>query len=587
MKLPKKPTLNSLKGYTVISPQLREALGINEGILTGEVKNWNNLSFLVSSYFEYVDNYDLQGEELHDAILSTLDDLSKLKLIGENEKKQKKSGADHLVLINNSAIMVPQAKLLMNYCRNMKAYLSSPATRNSFLFHYAKVRELKRREGERIRRQEEEEEEKARMLHNGKMIAYLAAEKGSSEIQDDLQAQTSQETGRKRHKDKERAVEEEEGTRRTKTRTVSPAPVEQDDNDISFVTTASGGTYEDRNDSVSSRNSPVLAYITSFDELIPITEENLFDLAYMSSNLPITERLNMSGIAFANSISDGCFLPEALDDDVTNMINKFTRAIEYHTKSMLLSPTKIEHINIVSLLNTSFFNNCKESDVCQYNYQYYQAPEQLKNMENDFKIKYVVPFVNAAFDVNDKLVVYWDTPLNLYKNSNMKIQRRQTTDAKFATIDGIEIGVVEIKPFKTPFEMLEEDRVRLAEISKKMLHKRILAAKSEKELNTFAIMIAGHDIEYFVHEYNPQESAASGDKINNAKKYTFRLLKKSILPTFPTTFSCMSLSLESIIHYKKMMVKSIASASDAEKPYLYSDDYKRFDPTVTLLKLNE
>lgn len=73
----------------------------------------------------------------------------------------------------------------------------------------------------------------------------------------------------------------------------------------------------------------------------------------------------------------------------------------------------------------------------------------------------------------------------------MKIQRRQTTDAKFATIDGIEIGVVEIKPFNTPLEALEEDRVRLAEISKKILHKRILTAKSEKELNTFAIMIAG------------------------------------------------------------------------------------------------
>jgi hypothetical protein len=80
--------------------------------------------------------------------------------------------------------------------------------------------------------------------------------------------------------------------------------------------------------------------------------------------------------------------------------------------------------------------------------------------------------------------------LNLYINSNTKIQRRQTTDAKFTTIDGIEIGVIEVKPFNTPSEIVEEDRVRLAEISKKMLHKRILAAKSEKELNTFAILIA-------------------------------------------------------------------------------------------------
>lgn len=62
---------------------------------------------------------------------------------------------------------------------------------------------------------------------------------------------------------------------------------------------------------------------------------------------------------------------------------------------------------------------------------------------------------------------------------------------KFTTIDGIEIGVVEIKPFNTPSKIVEEYWVRLAEISKKMLHKRILAAKSEKELNTFAIMVAG------------------------------------------------------------------------------------------------
>ncbi|KAI7867049.1 hypothetical protein BDF14DRAFT_1727253 [Spinellus fusiger] len=306
----------------------------------------------------------------------------------------------------------------------------------------------------------------------------------------------------------------------------------------------------------------------------------------MISNKHILFFRNISGITFVDSINDSFFLPDALDNDITSMINRFIRAIEYHTKDMLLLPTKIEHINIVSLLNTSFFNNCKENNVFQYNYRYYKAPEQLKNMENDFKIKYVVPFVNAAFDVNDKLVVYWDTPLNIYTNSNMKIQKRQTTDAKFKTIDGMEIGVVEIKPFNTPTEKVEEDRVRLAEISKKMLHKRILAAKSEKELVTFAVMIAGIDIEYFVHEYRPQESTvATRDRIDNAKKYTFRLLKNSILPTTPNTFSHMSLSLESLAHYKKMMVKSIASASDIEKPYLYSNNHKEFEPTITLLKL--
>lgn len=35
------------------------------------------------------------------------------------------------------------------------------------------------------------------------------------------------------------------------------------------------------------------------------------------------------------------------------------------------------------------------------------------------------------------------------------------------------------------------------------------------------------------------------------------------------------------------MVKSIASASDVEKPFRYSDNYKEFEPTVTLLKLDD
>lgn len=65
------------------------------------------------------------------------------------------------------------------------------------------------------------------------------------------------------------------------------------------------------------------------------------------------------------------------------------------------------------------------------------------------------------------------------------------------------------------------------------------------------LLQTGHDIEYFVHEYNPQKSTVvSRDGIDNGKKYTFRLLKKSILPTFPKTFSHMSLSLESLVHYK-------------------------------------
>lgn len=65
------------------------------------------------------------------------------------------------------------------------------------------------------------------------------------------------------------------------------------------------------------------------------------------------------------------------------------------------------------------------------------------------------------------------------------------------------------------------------------------------------LLQTGHDIEYFIHEYNPQKSTVvSRDEADNGEKYTFRLLKKSILPTFPKTFSRMSLSLECLVHYK-------------------------------------
>lgn len=58
----------------------------------------------------------------------------------------------------------------------------------------------------------------------------------------------------------------------------------------------------------------------------------------------------------------------------------------------------------------------------------------------------------------------------------MDIQVRQTTDIKFTTIDGIEIEAGDVKPFNYPPEKAE-DRIRLAEISKKMLHKRVLKAE--------------------------------------------------------------------------------------------------------------
>lgn len=40
-------------------------------------------------------------------------------------------------------------------------------------------------------------------------------------------------------------------------------------------------------------------------------------------------------------------------------------------------------------------------------------------------------------------------PFDFYNSLDMGIQHRQTSDAKFVELDGLEIGAVEIKPFNT------------------------------------------------------------------------------------------------------------------------------------------
>jgi hypothetical protein len=113
----------------------------------------------------------------------------------------------------------------------------------------------------------------------------------------------------------------------------------------------------------------------------------------------------------------------------------------------------------------------------------------------------------------------------------MKLLKRQTPDIKFKH-NTFEIGVGEIKPFNTSEELINEDRIRIGEMTKKMQHKRVLGAKGDKELYTFGILFAGHKIEYFVHEYKP----------HGPDQYTFRLIKDSTLPTLPSIFHNMTTS---------------------------------------------
>lgn len=57
--------------------------------------------------------------------------------------------------------------------------------------------------------------------------------------------------------------------------------------------------------------------------------------------------------------------------------------------------------------------------------------------------------------------------------------------------DETELVAIEVKRFNTPPSLVDADEVRLAELTKKLLHFRMAKAKSMKEFSSFGMTIAG------------------------------------------------------------------------------------------------
>ncbi|KAI9271250.1 hypothetical protein EDC94DRAFT_307806 [Helicostylum pulchrum] len=165
----------------------------------------------------------------------------------------------------------------------------------------------------------------------------------------------------------------------------------------------------------------------------------------------------------------------------------------------------------------------------------------------------------------------------------MRIQHRQTSYAKFVEIGGLELGAIEVKPFHTSAVDIDNNIIRLGEITKRMLHVRVMKAKSSKEFVNFGVMVYGSVIKFYTHQYHLPSSSTPSPSVPS---YTFELIQRCTLPTLPNTYTHMMLSLEYLIFYKKLMERSLAQDNDIDKPYLYSHIGSGFSPTVTLLNLD-
>ncbi|CAO3624547.1 unnamed protein product [Mucor hiemalis] len=218
----------------------------------------------------------------------------------------------------------------------------------------------------------------------------------------------------------------------------------------------------------------------------------------MSKSKPTIDRLAISGINCVDASEDLLHIPSPLNADIRN------RAI-YQGKRQ------------------SFHNNINEKlTIERLDFNSYQSMQTHSNRETDYKIEYVTPFINSVFNVDDRfqlhwyntshkqlkaeIRVYWGCAVDFYSGSNMSTQHRRTSDAMFVQIGGLEIGALEVKPYRTQAVDIDNGIVRLGDKTKKMPHRKVVKAKSEKEFATFGVITSySSTVEFYIHQYHPSQ----------------------------------------------------------------------------------
>jgi len=61
--------------------------------------------------------------------------------------------------------------------------------------------------------------------------------------------------------------------------------------------------------------------------------------------------------------------------------------------------------------------------------------------------------------------------------------------------NGVTVGCGEIKPFHTSKALIDEDRARLPEFMKRILHERVVGAQTEDEFAVFGFLVSGGEVE--------------------------------------------------------------------------------------------
>jgi hypothetical protein len=69
----KKLTINGLKGNTSIKASIRRAIGIEEGVLSADVKSWCDFTEIIDNYTSQADDPEIDGNFALDKTISDLE----------------------------------------------------------------------------------------------------------------------------------------------------------------------------------------------------------------------------------------------------------------------------------------------------------------------------------------------------------------------------------------------------------------------------------------------------------------------------------------------------------------------------------
>ncbi|KAG1043775.1 hypothetical protein G6F43_011582 [Rhizopus delemar] len=211
-KLARRPKLNGLKGTSNISSAIRDALNIPDGVLIAHFKEFSDVKRLIDDYLQnQVGLIEKDARVVH-IITVALDDISKLVI-----KEVKNSGKENTTKMN------------------------------MFALEYSKAIRIKRRE--------DIQEANDNLKHKGQMLMYTAANCGYDEK---VKRKATTANEEKDSEDEESVGQEnldndDEDDRGNEKRLKGVSSDTEEYHDVSFLTTTSGGTYQN---SVSSNSSP-------------------------------------------------------------------------------------------------------------------------------------------------------------------------------------------------------------------------------------------------------------------------------------------------------------------------------------------